>query len=320
MKLVNRFASGDGTFKYVFQVPVQRDLVMSLPEGSTRNVEAAFLDMGRRKDAKPRYVLCLSSMVGCNYCCNMCRNMFSSFYRCIGAEEIEEQIDGVLKQDGNLDKIKREGSVEHAFMGIGEPLFGYNVTRAMERHKPYVADTRFAVSTLGAVGYIPKLSRADIKLPVRLEISLHFSNDRLRQEWIQPKSLAEFRDKPELVIAKTLWEAEQFMQKHPGKVTLNYALIDGLNNSEKDVEQIDRLLGGRKGFYVKVMEANHTSGFTASWRDDSNPFGLDMKKRKPFHETPEAFRDALLKHGVEATVFRSKGKDVRAGCGMMVSD
>lgn len=315
LSLVKRLKSDDGTTKYLFEVPVQRSLVSDLPSGSTERIESAFIELPDREFGKPKYILCLSTMVGCIFQCGHCRNQFGGFYRNLRFDEINEQIKKVLSEDGNLEKVQREGIVEHAFMGMGEPLFGVGVIKAIQNHQPSVPDTRFAITTVGAKGYIDRLTNSKLHFPVRLEVSLHFSNDNLRRQWIHPNTLSTYR--PDLTIKTTLDEAERFLQKNPGRVTLNYALIDGINNAEQDAAEIAGLLIGRNEFYVKVMEANQTSALTGSWRKERYPFGLDTDNRGPYYETPEEFRDVLRKYGVEATVFKSKGKDIRAGCGMM---
>ena len=312
MELVNRQISKDGTIKYAFEVPVTQNLVSSFPRRKEK-IEATFLEIPDRDDSKPKYVLCLSSMVGCMFQCGHCANQFNGFFRVLTPNEINEQIKLVLEQDGNLGKVREEGVVEHAFMGMGEPLYCNNVIKAIQNHKPFVQDTRFTISTIGAKRYIDKLTRENFPFQVRLNLSLHFPTDETRRQWIHPNTLSTYR--PELTISRALDDAARFMAKHPGKVALNYALIDRLNNSEQDAQEIAKILKGRKGFYIKVMEVNQTSALTGSWRNERGAFGLDFDKRGPFYETPEEFRDALKKYGVEAKTFRSRGKDIDAACG-----
>lgn len=317
MRLQSKMRSFDGTLKYQFAVPVKRDLAGKLDRPRDVGIEAAFLDLTKRIADKPRYVLCLSSMAGCVFQCSMCRNMLGSFYGPLTPNQIQEEVDMTLRQDGNLGKIRAEGAVEYAFMGIGEPLWCGNVVKYIESHDPVVKDTKFSISSIGAKGYVDRLINADLPFPVRLELSFHFPTDNLRRQWIQVKTL--YSDAPELTISRMLDDAARYMQKSSGKVTLNYALIDGINNSDRDIDTIAEVLKNRMGFYVKVMEANHTSAFTASWRNESHPFGLDLQSRGKFYTDIEVFRDKLLERGIEATAFRSKGKDIGAGCGMMAS-
>jgi len=314
MELVEKQYSKDGTIKYAFAVPVRQSLVFSFPERKEL-IETAFLDLGRRRDDKPRYVLCLSTMAGCIMQCIHCENQFNGFYRVLTPEEINKQIDSALMEDRNLEKVIREGRVEHAFMGMGEPLYCDNSVRAVQKHKPAVQDTRFAFSTIGGKGYIDRLTKRDFPFPIRLEISLHFPNDNLRRQAMHVNTLATYST--ELTISRALDDAERFMDKFPGNVALNYALIDGLNNAEQDAQEIARTLKGRRGFYVKVMEINQTSALTGSWRGERWAFGINPGERGPFYETPEEFREVLEKYGVEATTFRSLGKDIDAACGKM---
>lgn len=315
MELADRQYSRDGTIKYAFTVDVNQSLVSTFGKPRKEVIETAFLDINDRREEKPRFILCLSSLVGCIYQCIHCANQFNGYNRPLTADEINKQIGLVLGMDGNLEKVAREGVVEYAFMGMGEPLFSGNSVMAVKKHKPLIADSRFAFSTVAARGYIDKLTREDFNFPVRLEISLHFPTDELRRQLIHPNTLSTYN--PELTISRALDDAERFMQRHPGNVALNYALIDGLNNAEQDVQKIAQLLRGRRGFYVKVMEINQTSALTGSWRGERWAFGINPEERGPFYETPEEFREVLEKYGVEATTFRSLGKDIDAACGKM---
>jgi len=172
--------SEDGTIKYLLDVPTHaRNL----------SVEAAFIHLPSRANEKPEYVLCLSSQIGCAYNCKMCANMLRTFYRCLTPKEINEQITLVLGQDNNLKRVRQAGNVEYAFMAIGEPLYGTNVIEGIRQHTPYIKDTRFSLSTVGEKGTITRLKKARLPFPVRLELSLHFSNDTLRNEWMQSNQL-----------------------------------------------------------------------------------------------------------------------------------
>lgn len=297
--------SADGTVKYLLDATT-KGFFRHLSNRLEATIESAFIHLPDRADGKPEYILCLSSQVGCAYKCLMCKNAFESFYGCLTPKEINEQIRLVLSQDNNLEKITDKGSVEYAFMGTGEPLYGTNVIRAIQTHKAVVPDTRFALSTVGAEGAIAKLSRESLPYPVRLEISLHFSNDKLRSRWITQDAFS--RKLPELNIRKTLKEAQKYHKKYPGKITLNYVLIDGVNNMDANISELSSLLKGRTDiFYVKVMQPNLTSSLVYSYK---NPFS-------PKTYSPKEFRRKLVKAGIPATLFESKGTDIWAGCGMM---
>ena len=297
----------DGTIKYLFDVTG-----IDILSGGKRelSIESAFIEIPNRADEKPKYALCLSSQKGCVYACLMCANMREGYYGNLTAPELNEQINLVLEQDGNLEKILRAGSVEYAFMGHGEPLFGNQVIKAIIEHKGKVKDTRFALSTLGLPGTIRKLTKHELPYPLRLELSLHFSNDKLRNKWLVQNSFV--NQLPKLNIKQALDEAEEFMEKFRGKVTLNYALIDGINNTDSNLQEIASLLEGRTGFYVKVMKPNLTSSLVYSWTGGSLGCSKDTRTYNP-----EEFGNKLLELGIEATYFESKGTDIFAGCGMM---
>jgi len=304
MKLVGKCKSEDYAIKYALEVPVR----LSEPNGETKKIESSFIHLPYREDKKPKSILCLSSQVGCFYDCLMCANAGALFYRCLTPNEINKQIELILGQDNNLVKIKKERAVEYAFMGIGEPLFGMNVINAIQKHEAYIPDTRFSIATVGEKGTIKRLTKYDFKYPLRLELSLHFPNNYLRKSWINSVCITKVRD-PILNIEDMLIETEGFLDKNGGKATLNYAIIDGINNTPESLEELISLLKGReKRFYVKVMEPNHTSSVVESHKED-----LGVKVTYSLEE----FKDKLEQRGIEATLFKSKGVDIRAGCGMM---
>jgi len=307
MKYRAKTFSTDGTIKYLFDV-VGTDIL----SGRKREVsiESAFIDLPDRKDGKPRYILCLSSQKGCVYACLMCANMREGYYGNLTASELNEQIGLILEQDGNLEKILQAGSVEYAFMGHGEPLFGNQVIKAIIEHEGKVKDTRFALSTLGIPGTIRKLTKHELPYSLRLELFLHFSNDKLRNKWLVQNSFV--NQLPELNIKQALDEAEEFMEKFGGKVTLNYTPIDRINNTDNNLQEIASLLEGRTRFYVKVMKPNLTSSLVYSWKGRSPGCSKDTRTHKV-----REFKEQLEKLGIEATCFESKGTDIFAGCGMM---
>jgi len=304
MKLVGKCRSEDYATKYAMEVPVK----LGEPNGLKKSIEGLFIDLPYREDKKPKSILCLSSQVGCFYDCMMCANAGQLFYRCLTSNEINKQIEIILGQDGNLEKIKKEKAVEYAFMGIGEPLFGMNVINAIQKHEAFIPDTRFSIATVGEKGTIKRLTKFDFKYPLRLELSLHFPNNYLRKSWINSVFITRARD-PILNIEDMLNETEGFLDKNGGKATLNYMVIDGVNNTPEHLEELVSLVQGREErFYVKVMEPNHTSSIVESHKED-----LGIKVTYPLEE----FKEKLEKRGIHATLFKSKGRDIRAGCGMM---
>ncbi len=304
MKLARKCKSEDYAIKYTLEVPVD----LRAPDGLTKSIEGAFIHLPYREDGKPKSILCLSSQVGCFYDCLMCANAGKSFFRCLTPKELNKQIDIILMQDGNLQTIKEEGAVEYAFMGIGEPLFGTNVIRAIQQHQSYIQDTRFAIATVGERGTIRRLTHSDIEYSLRLELSLHFPNDSLRKRWINSVCINRAKD-PVLCIEDMFTETEEFLDKFDGKATVNYMLIDGINNTPETLEELVVLLNPRRErFYVKIMEPNHTSSVVESHKED-----LGIEKTYSMEE----FMGELKKREIHATLFRSKGIDIRAGCGMM---
>ncbi len=306
MKYRAKVYSGDKIIKYLLDVKASD----FFDQPKDVSIEGAFIDIPDRAQGKPRYALCLSAQVGCIFSCMMCKNMFDGFYRNLTSKELNKQIDIILQHDGNLEKIVAEGAVEYAFMAVGEPLYAGTLATAIKEHKKKVEDTKFALSSIGLPGTIRRFSKNDFPYPVRLELSLHFSNDSLRNQWMVKDPYV--KQLPTLNIHSMLDEAQEFMERHPGKVTINHMLIDGINNMDKNLDELTNLLKGKKGFYVKVMWPNLSSAMVFSWKGHSPGCPKGTKTYSP----PE-FKEKLIEKGIEATCFESGGGDVGAGCGML---
>jgi 23S rRNA (adenine2503-C2)-methyltransferase len=309
MEYRGKYFSKDGSIKYLLDVKARSPFIPT--DIHTLSIESAFIPLKSRKEDKPENVLCLSSQIGCAYKCYICANSRATFYRCLTPKEINEQISLTLQQDNNLDRVKKSGRVEYAFMAIGEPLYGNNVIHAIQQHDAFVPGTFFSLSTIGAEGYVKRLSQANLPYPVRLELSLHFPNDKLRNWWMPHDMLFGFNKTPVRNIETMLNEAEEYSKKHPGKVTLNYTMIDGINNTDESLDQLSKLLKNRKGiFYVKLMRPNLTSSMVYSWKEEE---GVSRTYN------PKQFKNLLEQLGIEVTTFESKGQDILAGCGMMTT-
>jgi len=271
LELLERLSSRDGTEKFLFQL------------GDGRWIETVHIPSARRG------TVCVSTQVGCKFGCPFCASGFGGFVRNLAASEIVGQ---VLFLRHELERL-----VTHVvFMGMGEPLDNYDeVSRAVRilnsSRGAAIAARRITISTCGLIPGIERL--ASLGLQVELSVSLHAAADDLRSRLV-PANRA-------YPLGRLVPALKEFSRATGRKVTLEYALISGVNDS---LEAADRLAGLAARTKAKVnlipLSEAGVKGFMAS---------------KP--DAVEAFRQRLEAKGVPVTVRRSKGGDIRAACGQL---
>jgi 23S rRNA (adenine2503-C2)-methyltransferase len=271
LELAQRLTSSDGTEKYLFR----------LVDG--RFIETVSIPSARRG------TVCVSTQVGCKFGCAFCASGFGGFSRNLTAAEICGQVLSVRHD------LKRP--VTHVvFMGMGEPLDNFDeVSRALHllnaRAGAAIAARRMTISTCGLVPGIERLKNLGIQ--VELSVSLHAADDDLRDRLIPLN-----RTYP---LSRLLTSLQSFIRVTGRKVTLEYALIAGLNDS---LPAADRLVRFARRIKAKVnLIPLSDVGLKAFW--PSSPAAV------------EAFRQRLESQGVPATIRRSKGGDIRAACGQL---
>ena len=245
-----------------------------------RPVEAVLM---RYRDG--RRSLCLSSQSGCPLTCTFCATGSMRFGRNLTASEILDQ----------ALHFRRIEEVDHAvFMGMGEPMMNLdNVLGACERLPQIgISNRHTAVST---VGWIPGIDRlADQPMPIRLALSLHAADDALRSE-IMPVN-------DRYPLADVLAACRNFYERKRRMVFVEYVMLAGVNDSHVQARQLAEVLDPRM-FKVNLIPYNPTD----SPYDGSSPKAI------------EAFRDELERHGVDATVRLTRGRDIAAACGQLAA-
>jgi 23S rRNA (adenine2503-C2)-methyltransferase len=270
-------------------------------DGSTRMVLA--LDGGARVEAvhmprdvrRPRVTVCISSQVGCAMGCTFCATAQMGLVRNLGAHEIVGQLLAVMHRRGPR-------SAEHlnvVFMGMGEPLHNVEaVVRALDvMCDPSglgVAPSRVTVSTAGHVAGLEGLARARWGVP-ELAISVNAATDEVRRRLMPIDKRWPMRD---LRAALDRWPRRPHQ-----KITLEYVLIDGVNDDPASADRLSDWIGGLR-HVVNVIPFNAWAG-------------------APYREPPEArvqaFVARLRARGCLVKVRRSRGRDVRAACGTLVA-
>lgn len=235
--------------------------------------------------------VCVSTQVGCNMGCKFCRSGQIKKRRNLTAGEIL----------GQVIAIEREFSCKIygvSVMGIGEPFDNFEAVR--DFCEIVTEDKGLAVGkrhvTVSTCGIVPEIYRfADSARPTSLAISLHAPNDALRNELMPINK--------KYPISEVLSAAEYYTKKTRKRVTLEYIMLSGVNDSKNHAEELARVIGGRD-FYVNLIPYNSTDcGFT---------------KSSP--ETISDFCATLKENGVVATKRKEFGADLNAACGQLLSD
>ena len=245
--------------------------------------------------ADERMTACVSSQVGCSLTCKFCATGKLNRERNLNPDEIYDQVVHIRDWANTHHKKPLTNIV---FMGMGEPLLNYNnVLAAIDKiTSPEglgMAADRITVSTAGISKMIKKL--ADDKVRFNLALSLHAATDEKRN-MIMPINESNSLE----VLSEAL---EYFSKNTKSKITFEYIAFKDFNDSLADAKN---LLAFCKKIPAKVNIIEY------------NPTG-DGEFEKAESNKIDAFRDYLEAHNVRATVRRSRGKDIDAGCGQLAN-
>jgi 23S rRNA (adenine2503-C2)-methyltransferase len=236
-----------------------------------------------------RRTLCISSQVGCAYGCRFCASGLAGFTRNLDAGEIAGQVIAAERLSGErVDNL--------VFMGMGEPLANLpallNAIALITGTETLNLGARhLTVSTSGLVPQIRELAKHPQQ--IGLAISLHGANDEVRNA-IMPVN----RKWP---IAALMEALDEWNSKGKRKLTLEYILIDGVNDAD---EQAVLLARHARRLHAKVNLIPYNT-----------VDGLDWKR--PEDSRCRRFRDILTQAGVRATLRLEKGHDIDAACGQL---
>jgi len=268
-------------------------LLLNLGDGTL--IETVLMQYYPSKiDGHPRSTVCVSTQVGCPMGCVFCATGQMGFQRNLKAEEIVAQVVHI----SNILRKRGEHVTNIVFMGMGEPLANYSETiraiKLLTNARAFGLGQRsITISTVGVIQGIDNL--ADEGLQVKLAISLHAPNDRLRKKLVPTAGPHSVED---LVSA-----AKRYFKKTGRRVTFEYALIDGINDLPKVALELSHLLKGN-GAHVNLIPMNPTAG---------------TFKRPPRQRVLQ-FQQLLRNGGVNCTVRVEKGSEISAACGQLRTD
>ena len=284
LSLAGIFESLDGTRRYLFKVH------------DGYSIETVWIpDRGR-------VTLCLSSQAGCPMRCAFCATATLGLQRNLTAGEIVAQVLYVLRDTVRQRQQPRPAAVNLVLMGMGEPLLNYDhVLHALrvlaDPEGLHIVPRRVTLSTVGIVPRIIALGREPDR--PRLAVSLTAATDELRAR-LMPVNLT--------YPLEALREACLAFPRHPGeRITFEYVLLDGVNDSEDQARALLRWLAplrAQEAAKVNLIPHNPVPGI---------PF------RPPKLERVLCFQALLRAKGLPTYLRRPRGQDISAACGMLAA-
>jgi 23S rRNA (adenine2503-C2)-methyltransferase len=272
LEIVEKFVSKiDGTAKYLFKLldgNIVESVLMKYEHGLS---------------------VCISSQVGCKMGCKFCASTGVGFVRNLTSAEMLDQVLTIQNDVGS-----RVGNI--VVMGIGEPFDNYdNLVKFIRlvNHKEgmNIGARHISVSTCGLVPQILRLSKEN--LPITLSISLHAPTDEEREK-IMPVN-------KRYSIDKLIEACKIYTETTNRRITFEYALIDGVNDTVECAQQLSGLLKGML-CHVNLIPVNSVTNT-----------GFKRSSKERIYK----FKDLLEKRGIETTVRRELGADINAACGQL---
>jgi 23S rRNA (adenine2503-C2)-methyltransferase len=287
LPLISQHESSDGTIKWLFDV------------GDGNAVESVFIP------EDDRGTLCISSQAGCAVGCRFCSTGHQGFSRNLSTSEIIGQLwfaEHFLRQHLKTGGERVISNV--VMMGMGEPLQNYAalvpaLRIMLDDHGYGLSRRRVTVSTSGVVPMIDRLSE---DCPVALAVSLHASNDELRDKLVPLNK--------KYPVAELLDACIRYLAHAPRDfITFEYCMLDGVNDTPEQARELARLLQTHRGQGVSCKL--NLIPF--------NPFPASGLVRSP-QQRVQAFAKILSDAGIVTTVRKTRGDDIDAACGQLAGD
>ncbi len=232
---------------------------------------------------------CISTQVGCKMGCSFCASTKEGLIRSLTPGEMASQI-YMMEKDLN-NKISNI-----VLMGSGEPLDNYENTIKFLNiiHEPKGHNTSYRNITLSTCGLVPKIYKlAEEDIPITLSISLHspFDEDRRKIMPIGNK----------YSVYDIIEACKYYNHKTKRRITIEYTLIEGVNDREKDLNELVKILKGMN-CHINLIPLNPIS---------------ESSQERPSKINIERFERSLVKANIPVTIRREMGGDINASCGQL---
>ena len=260
-----------------------------------RLIEAVLMRYDRRQ------TLCISSQAGCAMGCVFCATGQMGFFRHLSSGEIVEQVlfyaRILAKENLPVTNI--------VVMGMGEPFHNYEATlAAIDRMNDpeglNLGARRFTISTVGIVPMIRKFAAE--KRQINLAISLHAADDELRQSMLPINK--------KYPLAELLAACKEYIEQTHRRLTFEWALIEGVNDTPEQARKLAGLLSSLKGpdgkllVHINAIPLNPTHAFAGK-------AASSLRSKN--------FSTELEKFGIPCTIRLRRGIDIQAGCGQLAA-
>ena len=275
-QILRRDVSSDGTIKFLLE----------LADG--KQIESVYIP------DTPAQTFCISTQVGCAMRCGFCLTGKMGIDRNLTSGEIAGQVRVLARELGMLNT-----RLNVVLMGMGEPLHNYESTmRALrilaDDHGLGVSPRRVTLSTVGVLPALERLATEPV-MP-NLAISLHATTEEQRDMLVPINR--------KYGLKELLDACRRFPVKRRERITFEYVMLKGVNDSPADARRLVRLLHGIRG-KVNLLPLNEAAGI---------PF------ERPSDETVNRFAKILSDHGLTVSVRKSRGRDIRAACGQLITE
>jgi 23S rRNA (adenine2503-C2)-methyltransferase len=272
--------SVDGTIKYRFRTH------------DGRYIESVYMPSDDRK------TLCVSTQVGCAMGCKFCMTATLGLIRNLTPAEIVGQVHAVNRDVRTRESLKEYRPISNlVFMGMGEPLHNFENLKAalsilQSEEGPNFSHRHLTVST---VGLVPLIERLGLETDVKLAISLNATTDEQRSAMMPINR--------KWNIETLLDACRKFPMRQGRRITFEYVLLSGINDTDEDARRLITLLAGIPA-KVNLIPYNE------------NP-GLGFKTTIDLRA--EAFRELLAEGQIAAFIRKNRGRDIAAACGQLAN-
>ncbi|MBE7016406.1 MAG: 23S rRNA (adenine(2503)-C(2))-methyltransferase RlmN [Ruminococcaceae bacterium] len=267
--------------KYVSKLDKTTKYLFELPDGNCIESVVMYYKHG--------VTICISSQIGCRMGCNFCASTIGGLYRNLTPGEILNQIIFAQKDIG-----ERISNI--VMMGIGEPLDNYdNVIKFLRNvNDPNGLNIGYRHISLSTCGIVPKIYElAKENMQITLSVSLHAPNNEIRNS-IMPVN-------KKYPVEELIKACKDYIKTTTRRISFEYSLISGVNDSEKEAEELARLLKGMLA-HVNLIPVNKIE---------------EREYKKGNKEQIRRFCNRLNELGINATVRRELGSDIQASCGQL---